>query len=394
MISLLFVAAELAPWNTNGISNVVQKLGNALAVESGVKLTILGTVPRRTNSPPVGYHPAIEFICVEKPGTVEPLRHLQLQTGYRTAVSAWIRANPTGIVHFHILPGARGFLAAAKALHRPDTVVLTHYDWAPFEIPYYHHRWAHSMNWWLIRVLLPRFPYLVANSRYIADAVHSLYPAAKLTLIPNGISLQEWPTNNSPRPLAGTPSIFHWGMLWEKKGVDILLSAFAILRSHGFLDARLYIGGKGPDAAKLRRIASSLGISEFVSFLGKMDDAALRNFVHGCDIAVFPAAYEGFGIAIMEAMACGKAVVTTARGGPHDFISHGEDGVLVPERNARCLAKSLEDLALQPDLIKRMGQRARQKTQQYDWSRLAPQYTELYKQLVDRISETRSHLAV
>lgn len=381
MIALLFVAAELAPWNTGGISNVVQKLGNALAVESGVKLTILGTVPLKPHSPPVGYHPAIEFICVEKPGTAEPLRHLQLQTGYRTAVSAWTRANPTGIVHFHILPGARAFLAAAEALHNPNTVVLTHHDWQPFEIPYYPHRWAHRLHWWLSRVLLPRFPYLVANSRYIADAVHSLYPAANLRLIPNGISLQEWPTSNSPRSLAGTPSIFHWGALWEKKGVDILLTAFAILRSHGLLDGRLYIAGEGPDAAKLRRMASSLGISEFVSFLGRVDDAALRNLVHGCDIAVFPAVYEGFGIAIMEAMACGKAVVTTAQGGPHDFISHGEDGFLVPERNASCLAKSLEELARQPDLIKRMGQRARRKAQQYDWSRLAPRYTELYKHL-------------
>jgi glycosyltransferase involved in cell wall biosynthesis len=388
MISVLFVAAELAPWKTGGISNVVQKLGNALAAQGGVKLTILGTVPADVRSDPPGYHPEIRFISVRRPLKLEPLYHAQLQTRYRSAVSTWTRENPNGVVHFHILPGARAFSAATAALRGSATVVLTHYDWQPFEIPYYEHRWAHRLHWWLSRTVLGRFLHLVANSTYIANAVHSLYPNASLSLIPNGICAQDWLTCNSSIPLEGQPRILHWGILWGKKGVDLLLSAFARLRSDGFPNAHLYIVGDGPDSTRLRRQAADLNLSRSVHFLGPADNSTLRALINGCDFGVFPSAYEGFGIAIMEAMSCGKAVITTAIGGPRDFISNGRDGILVPERTVSSLAHAMAQLASEPGLASRMGQNARQKALRYDWSHIAPQYVELYRTVLKEDQKT------
>jgi glycosyltransferase involved in cell wall biosynthesis len=378
MISVLFVAAELAPWKIGGIATVVRKLGNAIAAEGGVKLTILGTVPRDADALPTGYHKQVDFICVKRPREVEPLYHLQLQMRYRSAISEWVQNNPSGIVHFHILPGARAFLAAHAALKMPGKVVLTHHDWQPFEIPYYQHRWAHRSHWWLSRTLLPRFAHFVANSRYIADAVRATYPNAGVSVIPNGIYTRDWLSKGSAVPLEGYPRILHWGILWEKKGVHLLLSAFARMRANGFPDARLYIVGDGPDSAKLRAAALKLGLGAAVNFLGFVDDPRLRGLLHGCDFAVFPAAYEGFGIAIMEAMAAGKAVVTTALGGPRDFISNGYDGVIAEERTDVSLLRSMTQVAADPQLAARIGDSARQTALRYDWSRIAPQYVELY----------------
>jgi glycosyltransferase involved in cell wall biosynthesis len=379
MIPVLFVAAEVAPWKVGGIATVVQKLGNAIAAEGGVKLTILGTVPRESDSLPTGYHNEIQFIRVKRPVGVEPLYHLQLQTAYRWFVLQWIQKNPSGVVHFHILPGARGLLAAHTALNMTRKVVVTHHDWQPFELPYYEHRWAHTSHWWLSRALLPRFSYMVANSRYIAEAVRATYPNANVVVIPNGIHTGDWLCNQPAPPLEGDPPILHWGILWKKKGVELLLSAFARMRANGFPGARLYIAGEGPDSTKLRLAAEKLALGTSVQFLGFVDNYRLRALCEACHFAVFPAAYEGFGIAIMEAMASGRPVVTTACGGPRDFITDGFDGLIVKDRNAAALQHCMTQVAADREWGARIGNNARQTALRYDWSRIAPQYLNLYR---------------
>ncbi|MBV9180512.1 MAG: glycosyltransferase family 4 protein [Acidobacteria bacterium] len=381
LIQVLFVAAELAPWKKGGISNVVQKLGNALAAKSELRVTILGTVPEPVRGAPEGYHQNLEFIYVRRPLKLEPWYHIQLQSRYRAAVSQWIRQNSQGIVHFHILPGARAFSAAAAALDRTTAVALTHHDWAPFEIPYYSYRWAHRLHWRMSRLLLGRFNHLVTNSDFIASAVRASYPAPTPVVIPNGICVEEWNLKQAPAVLEGFPRILYWGALWAKKGVDILIQAFARLHVN-VSRARLYIAGTGPEAKKLKAMARKLGVSAGVKFLGRVDDHNLASLIHGCDLAVFPSAYEGFGIAILEAMACGKAVITTAHGGPSGFISNGHDGILLPERTSSALAESLEQLALDPERIQRLGMCARNTALRYDWSQIAPAYIKFYEDIV------------
>lgn len=375
------MAPELAPWKVGGISNVVQKLANAVAQEDSIALTILGTVPhggQELAEPIPGYHEKIRFLTVAKPSTPEPLYHVQLQIRYRSAITKWIARNPAGVIHFHILPGARTFLGAVSALYSGVPTVLTHYDWPPFEIRHYRARAGHLAHWWLSRPLLSRFPYLVANSRYIESAVRRRYPKANVALIPNGVSWREWQATVAPFPMPRTFRILHWGNLWKKKGVDLLLAAFAELRSHR--DACLYVAGDGPDSNDLEWLAKDLGVGESVHFLGKVDQSQLRSLIEAADVAVFPSVYEGFGIAMMEAMASGKPVVTTALGGPQDFISAGIDGILV-ERSSRAICQALETLAGDALLRRSLGGAARRKAAAYDWSAIAPRYCAAYRRL-------------
>ena len=382
---LLFIAPELAPWKTGGIASVVQHLASAIAQHGGYSVAIMGTVPRNVNSFPTGYHPNIDWLLIPKPLKVEPIYHTLLQVRYRQAISDWIRTNPQGVIHFHILPGARVFLAAATALRSGNPLVLSLHDWPPYEIPYYERQLGHKLHWYLSLLLLRRFKNLVVNSGFIANAAKTQCADANVTIIPNGIRGNDWAQANSlSSAQTETFTILYWGAVWKKKGVDLLLGAFARLRSRAVPNARLVVVGDGPELGKIRHLASNLCLSDSIQFHQHLDHSELRGVIDAAHAAVFPSVYEGFGIAIMEAMACGKVVVTTALGGPQEFISDCRDGVLVRDRTEEGLAAALEWLANHRDEIQRIGQAAHKKATSFDWSSIVPRYLALYESLPSR----------
>jgi glycosyltransferase involved in cell wall biosynthesis len=254
-------------------------------------------------------------------------------------------------------------------------------DWPPLENHYHRHPQAHWAHWQLARILLGRFPLLLANSHFIAKQVRKAYPAAEVTVIPNGICPEEWDPQEPPALLEGSPRFLYWGLLWRKKGVDILLKALALLRERGFPDARLYIVGEGEEEEALKSLCRKLALELVVEFLGRVEQARLRSLVHASDVAVFPSVYEGFGIAILEAMVCGKATVTTAHGGPREFMSDGKDGILVGEWDAASLAGALERIARSKTLAQVIGRNARETALRYTWQAIAPRYVDLYARL-------------
>ena len=107
------------------------------------------------------------------------------------------------------------------------------------------------------------------------------------------------------------------GRLVPKKGYATLLDAFAQLRQQG-LNARLVIGGDGPEAARLRAQAIALGLRDEVEFPGWIDDVA--DFLRDAHVFVLPSHDEPFGIVLLEAMACGVPIVTTPTVGPREIL--------------------------------------------------------------------------
>jgi glycosyltransferase involved in cell wall biosynthesis len=107
------------------------------------------------------------------------------------------------------------------------------------------------------------------------------------------------------------------GRLVPKKGYTALISAFARLRSEGW-DARLVIGGGGPEAARLRAQSAQLGVDDTVSFPGWIDNVA--EFLKDAHVFALPSHDEPFGIVVLEAMACGVPIVTTPTAGPLEIL--------------------------------------------------------------------------
>ena len=113
-----------------------------------------------------------------------------------------------------------------------------------------------------------------------------------------------------------------------KKGLRVLLQAMAALNMGGN-DPRcqLLIVGEGPARESLEALSRQLGLSDCTVFAGARRD--IPRILPLLDLFVLPSLYEGFGIAILEAMAAGKPVVATAVGGIPEFVVPGETGLLV-----------------------------------------------------------------
>jgi glycosyltransferase involved in cell wall biosynthesis len=138
------------------------------------------------------------------------------------------------------------------------------------------------------------------------------------------------------------------GRLHPNKGFDVLLRAIALLpRGH------LYLAGAGPEEAALRALATELGITDRVSFLGwRRDIGAL---LAAADMFICSSRHEPLGNVVLEAWSAAKPVIAAAAQGPTELISDGADGLLVPKEDAPALAAAITGLAENPARASALG---------------------------------------
>lgn len=141
------------------------------------------------------------------------------------------------------------------------------------------------------------------------------------------------------------------GALVPRKGIDVLLDALARLSTRR--PWRLWIAGDGPAAADLRRRIARLDLGERVRLLGARGDKG--DLLAACDLFVHPARAEGLGVAALEAMAAGRAVVASRAGGLAHSVVEGRVGLLVPPGDAHALRAALARLVDQPELLAMLG---------------------------------------
>ncbi|MFO7709620.1 MAG: glycosyltransferase family 4 protein [Desulfobacterales bacterium] len=160
---------------------------------------------------------------------------------------------------------------------------------------------------------------------------------------------------------AGPLELLFVGNLSQVKGLAELIGALAQLRQGGW---RLtVVGDTEMDRAyarRVRRLASRLGHSSTVSFLGRLKGDDLREVFLRCHALVMPFAHEAFGIAALEAMGFGLPVIGSTRGGVGEFVRHGENGFRVAPGDTHSLRRHIETLWADRTLLDRMGRSAQQ----------------------------------
>jgi rhamnosyl/mannosyltransferase len=175
------------------------------------------------------------------------------------------------------------------------------------------------------------------------------------------------------------------GVLRHYKGVDVLLRALTRLRAHAV------IVGEGPMRQEWRRLAERLGVADRATFLGEISDAERRILLHACEVLVLPSIdrREAFGIVQLEAMACGKPVVSSDLPTGVPFVNRdGETGLLVPPGNPEALAAAISRLLTDSTLRVRLGQRARERViREFSVERMVSQTIEVYSQLVPSLHD-------
>jgi glycosyltransferase involved in cell wall biosynthesis len=161
----------------------------------------------------------------------------------------------------------------------------------------------------------------------------------KLCSLPYFVDLDAITPHVSP----GGPSIAYvsCGRLHADKGYDLALRALALVHapSHAFTYT---IAGVGPDRPRLERLAEDLGIASRVRFLGWLEPAAIAEFYQSGAVFLHPARREPYGVAVLEAMAAGLAVIASdASVAAVDRITDGVNGFLHPCNNEQALASAI-----------------------------------------------------
>jgi glycosyltransferase involved in cell wall biosynthesis len=213
-------------------------------------------------------------------------------------------------------------------------------------------------------------------------------PAKRVRLIWNGAPLAEFApvapgvAAASRRELGlptEAPVVGTIGRLSEQKGHRYLLDAAARVLARR-KDARFLIVGDGDQMAPLRRQAEALGISPAVVFAGHRTDVPA--LLGALDVFCISSTYEGTPLALFEAMAAGKAIVSTAVDGCREVLDDGVTGLLVPPRDPDALSgallRCLDDAALRASL----AQRARQASARYDIAACVAQMQDLYDEVL------------
>ncbi|NYE58564.1 glycosyltransferase involved in cell wall biosynthesis [Carboxydothermus ferrireducens DSM 11255] len=200
--------------------------------------------------------------------------------------------------------------------------------------------------------------------------------AEKITVIPNGVEIPEEIKTTPHQPVViGTLARFA-----PQKGLNYLLEALALLSARGVV-FRAIIGGDGPLKNELKELAKELGIESLVTFPGYIPNPA--EFYREIDIFVLPSISEGLPLSLLEAMSWKLAVIATNVGGIPEVINSGENGLLVPPKDATALTEALYTLIFNENFRLSLGERAyitvREK---YNVAHMAQRNEEIYRGLL------------
>jgi glycosyltransferase involved in cell wall biosynthesis len=169
------------------------------------------------------------------------------------------------------------------------------------------------------------------------------------------------------------------GRIVKEKGHVDFLEALAQLGKKG-LFPEVIIAGDGPLRAQIEDRAQQLGLFEQINFTGSLSHDEMLRVMSGSSIVVVPSRFEGFGLTALEAMALGRAVVSSDAGGLPEVV--GDAGVLFPASDPKALAEAIEELMSDPVGRAELGKKAAERARFFDLPTVATQQIAAYQDLI------------
>lgn len=272
--------------------------------------------------------------------------------------------------------GIVGFLAK-KLLKKPYTVYArgseVYLPWL-FKTP-------------ISKLVLRRADVVIALTEDMKTEMQKIY-SRDVAVIPNGIDLESYedlPTKEASRQRLALNNndkiILFVGTLRPVKGLKYLIQAMNIIRQKD-TKARLMLIGYGEERQSLEGLVKELDLGDRVTFVGKVPNEKVPEYMSASDVFVLPSVSEGFPVVILEAMASGLPIVATKVGGLPEIVKDGESGFLVEPSNPEQLADRVLTLLKNEDSRQRMIMNNRNKVQQYSWENTVGQLEAIYSRVV------------
>jgi glycosyltransferase involved in cell wall biosynthesis len=293
-------------------------------------------------------------------------------------IREYIEANEVSIINCHGYKA--NVYAAGAAAFAKKILIATIHPWTETE-----YSWRAKFYTWLDKLVLRMFDERIAVSDNVLKMLKSQMPAARHTLIPNGIDTSRFlnigaKSRQQMRRLLNIPEdcflIGTIGRFAPEKGYELFLEAAKQVREM-MPNTRFVIVGDGELRETLVEKAAQFNLLEVLTFTGVRTD--IPELLSAMDIYVLSSFSEGLPMVVLEAMATGKAVVATSVGDIPKLIQHNKTGVLVPPHSASALATALVNLLSQSELIQRLGIAAQRFVcENYDFKKMTQKYIERF----------------
>ena len=369
-LRVLLVSAAYRPY-LSGVSEHVHDLAAQLRARGHAVslLTASYSLPSTEADPDYVTRIGRALVIRHGPG------HFTLPVGIRLAaqVKDYMRRNMFDVIHCHgIFPPEIAYWATLYA----RAPVVTSFHWSfvgtgPLRA--------------LFRMVFPRLNRRLAARIAVSEACRDwvrLWFPGDYHIIHNGIDTDRFkPGAQPPASLADDrPSILYVGRLDRRKGLPMLLEAMPGVIGQ-VPDAKLVVVGPGPLESDCRSRCRELGIAEAVNFEGPVRSERLPGYYGNSTVYVSPSVgRESMGIVLVEAMACGRAVIASDIAAYNEVIQTGVNGLLVPEHNPTTLCETVTRVLTDPALRGRLEQAAMDRARDFAWPRIAERIEQVYRE--------------
>jgi len=310
-------------------------------------------------------------------------RHSRLRTGQPVQRIAWEQTVGLTIGRRWRLDVIHAPVNVAPLITGVPRVVTVHdlaFHLFPEQYPGRKQRYLRTMT----RLSVQRAARVIAVSEATRQDIIRLYDAdpERVVTVPNGVGDEMRPLGadevaafRARQGLTG-PTLLFLGTLQPRKNLETLLRAWA--RTAGETGWQLVVAGAaGWHHEPIFDLARELGIADAVRFVGFVPPEDLPLWHNAADAFVYPSLYEGFGLPLLEAMACGTPVVTSETPALREVV--GNAGLIVGPRDVPALAQALLQLAREPELREELAARGLRRASEFSWRRTAAETAAVYR---------------
>lgn len=341
---------------------------NAMA-ERGVDLLVITQQPPR----PGDYHPAVRFALLPFRGRFAYLLNA-------VALPRLFAQSGAKLLHVHYAGG----YGATIWLSGIRNALFSVLGGDVYNVP--ERSWLHRLA---VCNALQGAIRITSTSHVMKAQVERLGIDTRVDVVPFGVDTNIFHPRGKERT-NGRLVIGTVKTLAHKYGIDTLIRGFALaLRAPDFraLDPELRIVGGGGARREYEQLAKRLGLADHVTFYGEVRHQDVPDILADFDIfaAISREDSESFGVAVIEASACGLPVLVSEAGGLPEVVEDGVTGVIVPRDDPEAVSRALVRLAADPGLRRQLGQAGRARVQRlFEWSDCVESMLKIYQQLLQR----------
>jgi glycosyltransferase involved in cell wall biosynthesis len=296
----------------------------------------------------------VDVIHVQIPGVFIENSNLSGRTSLVITVHQPTICDVTDIPYKEILSDKRLFYIHAfkKYINKKESQMLSHFDRLIFTTNY-------GLN--------------EASKAYNADI-----PEEKYSIVPCGIDIKKF----RPLHVEESTDILFVGNLVPRKGLTYLLYAISAVKDE-LPWIKLTIASKD-NAKKYMNLSKKLEIFQNCEWIYNPSEQELVRLYNSCKIFILPSLFEGFGIVLLEAQACGKPVISSSVGGISEALMDGKTGFLIKPGDVATLSDFILKLLSNDQLREKMGKSAREFAEKFSWDKIATSIEHVYLKSLGR----------